>query len=242
MIALTEMDVHNLLVAAQANDAAANCVAFAGDTEGLAIDFDGGSFPVTWGGQVEVFSDLLITVENLTGCGVITTRGIGQIADVNGRSLAAPCAGGPTLGQQMGMASSATMGYLDGLESLKREPAWFTLGSPSPTPLGGPVQVDIGTNLNAPFAFLGLAVGQLPVSVSQSFSAFAPNSLGFPELYPSILGNPLLFLGLAPGAGNARFGTLSTPGSPVVPPGILFQAFTVTPNGVFQLSTPLTLH
>ncbi len=242
MIAFSEFDVHNLMVAAQATNLGGACTTNVLDTEGLAVDFDGGSFPITWGGQVHTFRDLLITTESLTGGGVIATRGIGSIAIVNGRALATGCGAGPTTGQQVGIMPSATVGYLAAIEALPNVPEWFTIGSPSAVPLGGALQLDIGTSLTAPFAFLGLSLGQLPVASSQSFAAWSPNNLGFPELYGNTLANPFLAIPMNASIGDGRFGSLSLPNSPAIPLGILFQAITWTPNGVLHLSTPITLH
>jgi hypothetical protein len=241
LIALGEADVNVLLVNAAATNNAGMCVGLAGDTRDLGVDFDGGTFAINWGGQVLTFRDLLIATETLTGCGVITTRGGGNIAFVNGQPLARACGTGPTIGIQMGMAASATMGCLSGLETLLIEPAWLVLGSPTRTPLGGPVQVDVGTNLPLPGVLLGFGLATLPVSPSVSFAPWSPGNLCFPELYPTILPNPMFGVPMAAGAGNARFGTWGIPASPVIPQGVLMQACGVTAAGI-QLSTPITLH
>ena len=242
MIALTEANVNALLGAAMATNVAGACVNTTTDTEDVAIDIDGGTFQVTWGGMLYTFADLLLGSENLTGCGVVTTRGGGAIAQVNGRALATPCGVGPTVGPQMGMAASATMGWLAGLESVAKTPFWFTLGSPAARPLGGPVQVEVGTNLSAPAALVGLGLGVLPVSPSLPVGPWGAGNLGFPELYPAIVGNPLFLVPLAPGAGAARFGVLTFGASPVIPQGVLFQALALTPGNLLHLSTPETLH
>lgn len=242
LIAFGEIDADFVVSTANPTNVAGGCVATIGDTEDLAIDLDGGTFTVVWGGLPFTFPDLLIAGETLTGCGVVTTRGGGAIAQVNGRPLANACGTGPTDGERMGLVPSASMGWAAGLESLHREPVWFTVGAPSARPLGGPVQVDLGTNLTAPAAFVGLGLGALPVSASVPFWPFGLGNLGFPELYPSIAGGPLFVVPLAPGAGGARFGTLTFANSPVIPPGVLFQGVTVTPNGSVHLSTPATLH
>jgi hypothetical protein len=240
VIVMQEPQANALVVNAALTDNAGACVPAMVDTEGLAIDPVGGVFNSQWGNQQVTWPHLLLTGELMSGAGVITTRNAGQIAQVNGGALARACGTGPTNGVQLGIAPSGSVSPLIALESLRQEPCWFVLGSPTPHGLGGPVEVHIGTNLPTAFAFLGLGLGVLPVSPSIAAPAFLNNGC-FPELYPAILPNPLIAIALAAGMGNARFGALSVGASPVVAPGILFQAVTMA-GGALHLSSPVTLH
>jgi hypothetical protein len=241
VIVLGEPQVSAMVFNAQLTDSANMCLpAFVLDTESLAIDPNGGTFNTVWGNQQLTWPDLLLSGETMTGAGVITTRAGGQIAQVNGVPLARPCGGGPTDGIQMGLAP-VTASALAALESLACAPCWFVLGSPTPSGLGGAIEVDIGTNLPVAMAFLGHGLGALPVSPSISFLPWSPNTTCFPELYPAIAPNPLLPVGLGAGWGSARFGSFTLAATPFFGPGVLFQAVAMA-GGSLHLSTPVTLH
>lgn len=241
VIVFTEAQANALVVSAMLTDNGGACVPAMVDTESLGIDPNGGTFAKAWGNQVLTWPHLLLSGELMTGASVITTRAGGQIAQVNGGALARACGTGPTNGVQMGIAPSGTVDRLNSLEALAKEPCWFVLGSPTPTGLGGPVEIHVGTNLPAAMAFLGFGLGALPVSPSISFLPWSPNTPCFPELYPTIVPNPLFAVPLAAGVGSASFGAVTFAGSPVVAPGILFQALTVS-GGALHLSSPLTLN
>lgn len=241
VVVITEPQANTLALNAALTDVAGACVPAMVDTEGLAVDPAGGTFTSMWGNQQLTWPHLLLNGELMTGAGVITTRGGGQIAQVNGAPLARACGAGPTTGIQMGLAPSGSVARLGALETLAKEPFWFVLGSPTPNGLGGPVEVHVGTNLPAGMALVGFGLGALPVSPSIDFSPWSPNNACFPELYPTILPNPFFPVPLGAGVGGARFGALTFAGSPMVAPGILFQAVTVT-GATLHLSTPATLN
>lgn len=241
VVVFSEAQANVLAVNAMLTDNGGACVPVMIDTESLAIDPNGGNFTTQWGNQQLTWPNLLLNGELMTGAGVITTRNGGMIAQVNGAPLARACGAGPTTGAQMGLDTAQAVSRLNALESLGKEPCWFVLGSPTPNGLGGAVEVHIGTNLSAAMVWLGFGLGALPVSPSISAAPFAPGNLCFPEAYPTVFGNPFLAIPLAAGAGNAQFGTVTFPVSPVVPVGILFQAATVA-AGSLHLSTPLTLN
>jgi hypothetical protein len=241
VIVFQEAQTNVLVANAMITDNAAACVPVIIDTESLAIDPNGGVFTTQWGNQQITWPHLLLNGELMSGAGVITTRNGGQIAQVNGSPLGRGCGAGPTTGIQMGLDATNAVSRLNALESLTKEPCWFVLGSPTPGGLGGAIEVHIGTNLGAAGAFLGFGLGALPVSPSVAFAAWSPNNLCFPELYPTIVANPFLPIALAAGFGNASFGTFSLAVSPVVAPGILFQAGAAA-GGALHLSTPLTLN
>jgi hypothetical protein len=116
----------------------------------------------------------------------------------------------------------------------------LVVGTPSPTVLPGTLELSVGTNLPllGGMVFLGFGVGALPVSPSIAFTGLAPATRCFPELYPTILPNPLIPLALT-AAGTARFGTFMA-AAPAVAGGILFQVVAVDTALVFHLSTPGT--
>ncbi len=240
VIVWTEAQVDAMVMAAAIADGAGACPNAIDDTEGLAIDPAGGGFNLQWGNQVLPMPHLLISGEQLTGAGVISSRAGGVIANVNGRALGRACGVGPTDGGQMGLRVTGNVGHLGGLETLAREPAWFAVDTTTPTGLGGVIDVSVGTNLPVGMAFLGFGLGALPVSPSMSFAPWAPAAVCFPELYPAILGHPPIAMALAAGGPTTSFATL-TANAPAVAVGILFQAVTVTAAGL-ELSTPLTIH
>lgn len=241
VVVFSEAQVDALVVNAALTDNTGACVPAIGDTESLALDLNGGTFTSQWGNQVLTWPHLLLTGETMTGASVITTRAGGQIARVNGGALARGCGTGPTNGLQTGIAASGTVSSLGALETLAKEPCWFVLGSPTANGLGGPVEVHVGTNMPVMNALIGFGLGALPVSPSISFLPWSPNTPCFPELYPTIVPNPFFAVALAAGAGSARFGVLTFAGSPVVAPGILFQAVTAS-GGALHLSSPITLN
>ncbi|MEZ5964468.1 MAG: hypothetical protein R3F56_11530 [Planctomycetota bacterium] len=240
VVVLPEAQVDVLVVNAALTDNAGACVPAVDDVESLAIDPNGGTFTTQWGNQALTWPHLMFTGPLMTGAGVVTTGGGGQIAQVNGGALARGCGVGPTIGVQMGLAPSGSVSSLGALESLAKEPCWFVLGSPTPNGLGGAVTVDVGTNLPVAVVALGFGLGALPVSPSMSFLPWSPNTECFPEIYPTVLPNPLLPVAMAAGAGAARFGSITFPGSPVVGTGILFQGFTAV-GANLHASSPLTL-
>lgn len=240
VIVFSEAQVDAMVANAAIADVFGACPNAIDDTEGLAIDPNGGGFNLQWGNMVLAMPDLLISGEKLSGAGVISTRAGGAIGNVNGQALGRACGVGPTDGGQMGLRVSGSVAHLGGLETLATEPCWFALGSNTPTGLGGVITVHVGTNLPVAMVFLGYGLGALPVSPSMSFSPWAPNLLCFPEIYPAILGHAPVPMALAAGGPNTMFGTL-TANTPVIAQGILFQAVTVTMNGL-ELSSPITIH
>ncbi len=241
VIVFSEAQVDALVANAMLTDGGGMCQVVVLDTESLAIDPNGGVFNTQWGNVQLTWPHLLLSGQMMTGTGVITTLAGGQIAQVNGAALARGCGVGPTTGGQMGLDPSGSVSALAALESLGCEPCWFVLGSPTPTGLGGAIDVHVGTNLPVAMALLGFGLGALPVSPSISFLPWSPNTPCFPELYPTILPNPMLAIALAAGLGNARFGTFPVAATPAIAQGILFQAVTQV-NGNLHLSTPITLH
>ena len=239
LIVFSEANVDAMVNAAAIADGFGGCPGGIEDTEGLAIDPNGGSFNLQWGNQVLPMPDLLLTGEKLTGAGVISTRVGGAIGVVNGQALGRACGVGPTDGAQMGLRISGSVDYLGGLETLAREPAWFALDSATPTGLGGVISVHVGTNLPVAMVFLGYGLSAVPVSMSVSFLPWSPTARCFPELYLAILGHAPVPIALAAGGPTTRFGTF-TANAPVIVPGILFQAVTLTANGL-ELSSPVTI-
>ncbi len=238
-VALSEFDVDALVTAAGIADFAGGCPVTIGDTDALAIDRRGGSFTVNWGGTAYSAPHLLIGGETLTNAGVIATAGGGTIGAANGVPLAAACGAGTTSGPRMGL-SPLQVTSLDGLDSLARAPGRFVMGSPTPTGLGGAIEVHIGTNQPVAGVWLFFGLGTLPVSASIDFTAIAPGTSCFPELYPAVLaGGPIFVPTAADGFGN-QVGVFGPVPSPVLPTGLLMQAAAWT--GSVQLSTPITLH
>ncbi len=241
IIALTEAQVDAMVVNSNvANSAGANPGVIT-DTNGVATDPNGGNFPVAWGASLFNLNNLLLSGETLTGAGVITTGGgPGVIAIVNGCPLASVAAA-PTTGAQMGLLAPVASS-VENLESLDHEPCYFVLATPTPGPgvLPGGFQVHVGTNLPVAMVFLGFGVGAWPVSPSLSVLGLAPNTLCYPEYYPTILPNPLIPIALA-AAGGGHFGSINIPWAPALAGGILFQALAVA-GGSLHLSTPGTIN
>jgi len=237
-IALSEFAVDGLVAAAGPADQAGACPSTIGDTDGLAIDPNGGGFTVNWNGVANVLPNLLFAGETLTGGCVLTTAAGGSIAVVNGCPLATACgAGAVTDGTAMGLNASGTVNSLDGLVSLNHEPCRFVIGSSTPLGLGGPIVVDIGTNLPFPLVALGVGFGTPPISPSIDFAAWFANTQCFPELYNV---TPVFLLPLgADGFGD--FTASFTAVAPFVPGGLLFQAAGIH-GGSVHLSSPATIH
>lgn len=237
IIALSEPQVDGMVAGSAIADHTGVNPGLMTDTEGLAPDRNGGTFPVVWGTSVFNLPNLMLSGETLTGAGVITTAG--GIATVNGVLLGSP-AGTPSTGVQMGMLAVVDS-CVDNLESLAQEPCYFVLGTPNPYALPGALEVHIGTNINpvGGLVYLGYGLGALPVSQSIDFTLFVPGTQCFPALYPTILPNPLLVVPLA-AAGGGRFGSIMA-AAPAIAGGILFQAIGLDPALVAHLSAPGTI-
>lgn len=241
-IVLREAGVDGMVANAMLADVSGACPTTIGDTDAIAMDPNGGLFQTTWDNQLLMLPNLLLAGETLTGAGVISTAFGGTIANVNGCLLAEPCvaAGTPSTGERMGLAPSGAVGSLDGLTTLHTEPCRFVLDSPTPDGLGGPIEVHIGTNLPVPAAVLFWGIGALPVSPSMDFTAFAPGTICFPEIYPAVLASPGVVRPFAPDGFGGRVARLGPVVAPIIAPGIVFQAATFN-GGWIQLSSPITL-
>ena len=238
-IAQTEAMVDARVAGAMVADVAGLCPVAIIDTDAVALDHNGGSFTAMWNGIAHALPNLLFAGESLTGAGVLSTAAGGTIATVNGCALARACGAGPTTGRQMGLLVSGNVDSLDGLTSLRKEPCRFVLGSATPLGLGGPIQVDVGTNQPFGGVLLMVGIGALPVSPSIDFRALFPGTACFPELYPAVLGASV-WVPLAPDGYGDWVGSLGPIVAPAIPSGLLFQAAGFA--GTVQLSTPVTLH
>jgi hypothetical protein len=249
-----EAFVNLMVVNSNISDNAAINPGAIGDANGLAVDCDAAEpFVFQWGNQAYALDHLLISGTTLTGCGVISTVGGGTIAVVNGCALAAAVPV-PTLGRRMGLAytPNPATSSAENLECLEEEPCYFVLETPEADcgALPGNFSVHIGTNLPVAFVWLGYGQATLPVRVSHSldFSAFAPGTECFPELYQALLGlggfgasfSGILGPYALTAAGDGGFATVNFAGVPAVAGGILFQGIALA-YGTIQLSTPGTI-
>ena len=180
----------------------------------------------------------------LTGAGVLTTRGGGSIATLNGCALAQTCvAGGSSTGAQTGLQATGNVSSLGALESTSPMPCRFVLGSPVPN-VGGLIDVHVATDLDVPGVFVFAGLGALPVSPSLAIDPFFPNSPCFPEFYPAVLATPGFFVATPPVLGGGRSGAFVVAAPPNMPAaGIIFQAVAILPGpGNVAVSSPITLH
>ena len=237
-IAFGEPGVDGMVIASSVTDQTGMCPTQIVDTDGLAIDPNGGTFTTVWDGVAVTLPDLLFSGETLTGGAVLSTMAGGSIATVNGSALAAPCGAGTiTDGTQMGLSPSGVVDSLDGLASLDQEPWRFVVGSSTAIGLGGTITIDIGTNVPFPMIWLGVGVGTWPVSPSVDFRTWFPNTRCFPELYNISPATTLVPVADGFGGFTASFTTFA----PVVPGGLVFQAAGVYSASV-HLSSPATIH
>ena len=237
-IVFGEAGVDGMVISSAVADQVGACPTSIGDTDGLAIDRNGGTQTVIWDGVAVTLPDLLFSGETLTGGAVLSTAAGGSIATVNGSALAAPCAAGAiTDGSAMGLSPSGVVDSLDGLASLDREPWRFVVGSSTSLGLGGPITIEIGTNMPLPMIWLGVGVGTWPVSPSVDFRTWFPGTLCFPELYNISLAATLFPLPDGFGGFTASFTAIA----PLVPGGLLFQAAGIQ-GGSVHLSSPATIH
>ncbi len=239
-IALPEGRVDAMVVNAGIADVAGVCATTIVDTDGLAIDPRGGSFNVSWQGQVFSAPNLMLSGETLTGGGVISTESGGRIARLGAHALAEAC-GAVTDGKQVGVFDSGSVGSLDGLEVLPRRTCRFALGTPTPLSLGSSIEVEVATDLPVAGVFLLFGVSTLPVSPSIDFTPWSPGNRCFPELYPAVLAGPSVFVPTPAHAPTGQAGSFGPVVLPAIVPGVVVQAAAVTAVGV-ELSTPLTLH
>lgn len=244
VIALSEAQVDAMIANAKMTDLGNNCLSVGVDTDGLALDSEGGTFKVSFCNRSFLLPNLLFSSETMTGAGVASTRNGGEIAKVNGCALAGACGVGASTGHQMGLASTTSVGSLDGLVTLEKNPCRFVIGLPTPKCLGtGNCEWHIGTNLNVPAVFLYAGNGGLPVSIALNLqSNFGLSTDCFPDMFPQAFAfGPIMVPMVADGWGGRTgvFGPLALPAA-IAPNGLLAQAV-VQINGRWQLSTPATM-
>ncbi len=183
MLLATEPDVDAWVGASNISNHVGAPAGLIGDVDGLANDPWGTTWFSTW--ATTPAPDLLISGEMLTGAGVISTQGGGQIGVVNSMlGLPAPF---PTSGLQVGLITTGGVHSLDALALTRPNLSHFTMDSPTEQILGaGPMTIEIGGGDPAgPPALVLIDLGSnLPCGFDPATFP-GPINPDFPHVYPT---------------------------------------------------------
>ncbi|MGE3172073.1 MAG: hypothetical protein AB7O97_05555 [Planctomycetota bacterium] len=228
-IAYTEAQMDAFVAASGITDRFGVCVTTVGDLEGLEVDPNGlvGGVPGCTG-TVTFVPDLMFTASTLTGGGVCTTTGGGQIwGNASGCvRLGSNCGSGPTLGNQVGLLPPVgPNGIPSYLNAIALVPTHIYVIEPQQhvVPIGSPFVCDMYSP--AGFNLVYAAIAPLPVAPSIGF----PNPF-FPDVYVLSWAWSTSTLG--------GFQTFATPPVPF-PVKLVWQAGTILGNQII-VSTPAT--